>query len=143
MLKIKSIKPMHTKLVTTAERYEENDTASGLILKTAGSVKEYQKVIAVGSMVRDIKVGDIVMINPAKYMKKQFNDNSLREDFVENPVVNVNIPTVEMDGTPYFILDSGTDIDYIIDDYEEVPDTPSSTIIQPKPPIIETPKIIV
>ena len=34
MLKIKSIKPMHTKLVTTAERYEENDTANGLILKT-------------------------------------------------------------------------------------------------------------
>ena len=41
MLKIKSIKPMHTKLVTTAERYGENATTSGLILKTAGSVKEY------------------------------------------------------------------------------------------------------
>ena len=143
MLKIKSIKPMHTKLVTTAERYGENATASGLILKTAGSVKEYQKVIAVGSMVRDIKVGDIVMINPAKYIKKQFDDNSLREDFVENPVVSVNIPTVEMGDTPYFILDSGTDIDYIIDDYEDVPEPSSSAIIQPKPINIETPKIIV
>lgn len=143
MLKVKSIKPMHTKLVTTAERYGEDTATNGLILKTAGSIKEYQKVIAVGSMVRDIKVGDIVMINPAKYMKKQFNDNSLREDFVENPVVNVNIPTVEMDGTPYFILDSGTDIDYIIDDYEDIPEPQHSAIIQPKPPIIETPKIIV
>lgn len=143
MLKVKSIKPMYTKLVTTAERYGEDTTTNGLILKTAGSIKEYQKVIAVGSMVRDIKVGDIVMINPAKYMKKQFNDNSLREDFVENPVVNVNIPTVEMDGTPYFILDSGTDIDYIIDDYEDIPEPQHSAIIQPKPPIIETPKIIV
>lgn len=143
MLKIKSIKPMHTKLVTTAERYNENATSNGLILKAAGSVKEYQKVIAVGSMVRDIKVGDIVMINPTKYMKKQFSDNSLREDFVDNPVISVNIPTVEMDGVPYFILESGTDIDYIIDDYEEVPDTPSSTIIQPKAIAIDTPKIIV
>ena len=143
MLKIKSIKPMHTKLVTTAERYDENATASGLILKTAGSVKEYQKVIAVGSMVRDIKVGDIVMINPTKYMKKQFDDNSLREDFVENPVVSVNIPTVEMDGIPYFILDSGTDIDYIIDDYEDIPEPQHSSIIQPKPLTIEAPKIIV
>ena len=94
-------------------------------------------------MVRDIKVGDIVMINPAKYMKKQFNDNSLREDFVENPVVSVNIPTVEMDGTPYFILDSGTDIDYIIDDYEDIPESQHSAIIQSKPLTIETPKIIV
>ena len=143
MLKIKSIKPMHTKLVTTAERYEENDTASGLILKTAGSVKEYQKVIAVGSMVRDIKVGDIVMINPTKYMKKQFNDNSLREDFVDNPVVSVNIPTVEMDGKSYFILDSGTDIDYIIDDYEDIPEPQPSAILQPKPIPIETSKHIV
>ena len=41
MLKIKSIKPMHTKLVTTAERYNENATSNGLILKAAGSVKEY------------------------------------------------------------------------------------------------------
>lgn len=143
MLKIKSIKPMHTKLVTTAERYNENATSNGLILKAAGSVKEYQKVIAVGSMVRDIKVGDIVMINPTKYMKKQFSDNSLREDFVDNPVISVNIPTVEMDGVPYFILDSGTDIDYIIDDYEDVPEPSSSAIIQPKPINIETPKIIV
>ena len=143
MLKVKSIKPMHTKLVTTAERYGEDTTTNGLILKTAGSIKEYQKVIAVGSMVRDIKVGDIVMINPAKYMKKQFNDNSLREDFVDNPVVSVNIPTVEMDGKSYFILDSGTDIDYIIDDYEDIPEPQHSVIIQPKPSIIETPKIIV
>lgn len=143
MLKIKSIKPMHTKLVVTAERYEENATSSGLILKTAGSVKEYQKVIAVGDMVRGIKVGDLVMINPARYMKRQFNDNSLREDFVENPVVSVNIPTVEMDGVSYFIIDSGTDVDYIIDDYEEVPEAPKSTIIQSKPVTFETPKIIV
>lgn len=143
MLKIKSIKPMHTKLAVTAERYEENATSSGLILKTAGSVKEYQKVIAVGDMVRGIKVGDLVMINPARYMKKQFDDNSLREDFVENPVVSVNIPTVEMDGVSYFIIDSGTDVDYIIDDYEEVPEAPKSTIIQPKPVTFETPKIIV
>lgn len=143
MLKIKSIKPMHTKLVVTAERYGENATSSGLILKTAGSVKEYQKVIAVGDMVRGIKVGDLVMINPARYMKKQFDDNSLREDFVENPVISVNIPTVEMDGIPYFILDSGTDIDYIIDDYEDIPESQHSAIIQPKPLTIETPKVIV
>ena len=140
MLKIKSIKPMHTKIVTTAERYGENATANGIILKTVGSVKEYQKVIAVGSMVRDIKVGDLVAINPSKYIKKKFNDDSLREDFVENPVIS---PTVEMGDTPYFILDSGTDIDYIIDDYEDVPEPSSSAIIQPKPINIETPKIIV
>lgn len=134
---------MHTKLVVTAERYGENATASGLILKTAGSVKEYQRVVAVGDMVRGIKVGDIVMINPAKYMKKQFDDNSLREDFVENPVVSVNIPTVEINDVPHFIIDSGTDVDYIIDDYEDVPEAPKSTIIQPKPITFDTPKIIV
>ena len=44
-----------------------------IILKTVGSVKEYQKVIAVCSMVRDIKVGDLVAINPSKYIKKKDN----------------------------------------------------------------------
>lgn len=143
MLKIKSIKPMHTKLITTAEKYTEDAAPNGIVLRTAGNVKEYQKVVAVGSMVRDIKVGDVVMINPSRYIKKKFSDNSLREDFVDNPIVNVNIPTVEIDGVSHFMIDSGTDIDYIIDDYEEIPDVKPSSIIKPKPVKVKTPKIIV
>lgn len=142
MLKVKSVKPLFTKLLVTAERYDDNASQGGIILKTAGSVKEYQKVLKVGSSVRDIKEGDIVMINPSKYIRKKFDDNSLREDFVENPVISVNIPIIEIEGIPYFYIDQ-SDVDYVIDDYEDIPESTKSSIIQPKPIKFDTPKIIV
>ena len=52
MLNIKRIRPLFTKIVTTLERYEEDQTTkSGLVVaqKQAGSVKEYQRIVAVGS----------------------------------------------------------------------------------------------
>ena len=64
MLKIKSIKPMFDSLVTTMNKYEEDGYENGVIVKQAGVLKEYQKVIAVGPAVRNIEVGDMVMINP-------------------------------------------------------------------------------
>lgn len=139
-LKIKSLKPLYDQIITTTERYEEDVTdTSGLLVdatKTAGAVKEHQKVLRVGSSVREVKVGDRVFINPTKYMRKKYDDNSLREDFVDNPTISINIPTVEIDGKDCFLIHEN-DVAYVLEDYEEVPDTPKSNIITPK-----TPKII-
>ena len=69
MINIKKIRPLFTKIVTTLDRYEEDQiTEGGLVIakKQAGSVKEYQRIVAVGSNPAGLKVGDIVMINPAR-----------------------------------------------------------------------------
>jgi hypothetical protein len=134
MLNIKDIRPVYTRLLTTAERYQE-DQSNGVLLdanKLEGRYKEYQKVVRVGSSVREVSVGDTVLIDPSRYMKRKFSDNSLREDFVDNPIVEINIPTVTMDGVDYFMIEE-RDIAYVIQDYEELPDPKPNPIIMPKP----------
>ena len=123
MLNIKDIRPVYTRLLTTAERYQEDQT-NGVLLdanKLEGRYKEYQTVVRVGSSVREVKEGDVILIDPSRYMKRKFSDNSLREDFVENPIVEIDIPTVTMGDTDYFMIEE-RDIAYIIEESEEVPE---------------------
>ena len=134
MLNIKDIRPVYTRLLTTAERYQE-DQSNGVLLdanKLEGRYKEYQKVVRVGSSVREVSVGDTVLIDPSRYMKRKFSDNSLRNDFVDNPIVEIDIPTVTMNGIDYFMIEE-RDIAYVIQDYEELPDPKPNPIIMPKP----------
>ena len=137
MLKVKSIRPVYTRIITTANRYEETQKNGALIdvSKMEGRYKEYQTVVKVGSSVREVKEGDVVLIDPSRYMKRKFSDNSLREDFVENPIVEINIPTVTMNDEDYFMIEE-RDIAYVIDDSEEVPDPLPNPIIVPREPKI-------
>ena len=54
MLKINKIKPVFNKIVTTCDVYQMGKSTGGIIIKTDGTIKEYQRVEAVGSTVRDI-----------------------------------------------------------------------------------------
>ena len=137
MLKVKDIRPVYTRLITTANKYEETQMNGNLIdvNKMEGRYKEYQTVVRVGSAVREVKEGDVVLIDPSRYMKRKFSDNSLREDFVENPIVEINIPTVTMGDEDYFMIDE-RDIAYVIADSEEVPDPLPNPIIVPQKRII-------
>ena len=139
MLKVKDIRPVYTRLITTANKYEETQMNGNLIdvNKMEGRYKEYQTVVRVGSAVREVKEGDVVLIDPSRYMKRKFSDNSLREDFVENPIVEINIPTVTMGDEDYFMIEE-RDIAYVIADSEEVPDPLPNPIIVPKKPKIIT-----
>lgn len=133
MLKVKSIKPLFTGVLTTANKYETTSTKNGIIIsakQTEGHIKEYQTVVKVGSSVREIKPGDIVLINPSRYLRKKFDENSIRDDFDKNPTIEINIPTVVIDDKEYFLIED-RDVAYIIDDCEEIPDTKPS-IIMPK-----------
>lgn len=133
MLKVKSIKPLFTGVLTTANKYETTSTKNGIIVsakQTEGHIKEYQTVVKVGSSVREIKPGDIVLINPSRYLRKKFDENSIRDDFDKNPTIEINIPTVVIDDKEYFLIED-RDVAYIIDDCEEIPDTKPS-IIMPK-----------
>lgn len=97
-LHIKTIKPMFTSLVTTGEKFTKDVVVGGIIQdQKKGDLKLYQKVLAVGSAVRDIKVGDTVMINPAAYVRKKYSKNSIQNDMDNNPTISINIPTVMVD----------------------------------------------
>lgn len=139
MLKVKKIKPLFTAIITTMEKYEEDvRTASGLIdtTKQQGGLKEYQTVLAVGDSVRAIKVGDLVCVNPTRFAVKKHQAGSLKDGIVtDNPVVTYNFDVVEMDGKQCLLLQD-RDIDFVIEEYEEVPDPIPSTIIQPEKKII-------
>lgn len=72
MLKVNKIKPVSNHIVTTMEIYSEAEVKSitGLVdASKLNTIKEYQKVIAVGPYVKDIKEGDIVRINPSRYIQ--------------------------------------------------------------------------
>ena len=135
MLKIKKIKPMFTALITTMDKYEEDVRTSGGLLdvnKQQGGLKEYQTVIAVGTTVRDIKVGDLVCINPTRFAVKQHREGTLKDGVIsDNPVIKYNFDIIEIDGKQCLLLQD-RDIDFIIEEYEEVPDPTPSTLIKPE-----------
>ena len=145
MYKIKNLKPLYTGILTTANKYSQDDS-SGLILDTkklAGSIKEYQTVVAVGSSVREIKVGDTVLINFQNYLVKdkarpENEDGSIRTEFVQQ-TYHLELPVMEVDDKEVLTLQE-KDIAFVAD-IEEIKDT-SSAIIKPKASKIKTPKII-
>lgn len=136
MIKVKKIKPMFTALITTMDKYEADVfTGSGLIdaTKQQGGLKEYQKVLAIGSSVRDLKEGDLVCINPSRFAVKKHKEGTLKDGVIsDNPVVTYNFDIVEMDGNQCLLLQD-RDIDFIIEEYEEVKDPTPSSLIKPEP----------
>lgn len=138
-LNIKKIRPMFNQVITTMDKYSDDEMKTGSIIdvsKVNNPIKEYQKVVAVGPMVRNIEVGDIVMINPKRYGKVLHKEGSLKDGVIEdNPVVSYNFNVIELDHTPFLLL-LDQDIDFIIEEYEEINDSPQSDIIVPNNDII-------
>ena len=128
MLKIKTIKPMFDSLVTTMNKYEEDGYENGVIVKQAGVLKEYQKVIAVGPAVRNIEVGDMVMINPIRYAKMKHKEGSLKNGVItDNPVIGYEFKTVTVNDEECLYLQS-QDIMYSFEG-EEVEDKKDNLIL--------------
>ena len=98
MFKIKKIKPLFNQLVTTMDMYDSNLKVGGLIDTTrANTIKEYQTILAVGPMVKakgDLKVGDVVFINPKRFTTMEHKHGIANEDNVQkdNMHINFNIP---------------------------------------------------
>jgi co-chaperonin GroES (HSP10) len=139
MIKVKKIKPLFTALITTMDLYENDTITNGGIIDTTkqrGTVKEYQKVVAVGDSVRGIKEGDLVCIDATRFAVRKHNDNSIKVD-VEggNPVLEYRFDIVEMDGKKYMLLQD-RDIQFIISDYEEVEDVKQTVSLPPTDIII-------
>lgn len=137
-LNIKKIRPMFNQVITTMEKYSDAEAKTGSIIdvnKVNNPIKEYQKVVAVGPMVRNIEVGDLVMINPKRYGKVLHKEGSLKDGVIsDNPVVSYQFNVIELDHSQFLIL-LDQDIDFIIEEYEEE-NSPQSDIIVPNNDII-------
>ena len=133
MLNIKKIKPMANFLVTTKEEYNDEDIKKGeVIVKVKGTLKEYQKVVAIGPMVRGIQVGDIVCINPKRYAKYKHNPGSLKDGVItDNPVVAYNFNVIELDHVSHLLL-TDQDIDFVIEEWEDEKLSANNIIIPEK-----------
>lgn len=135
MLHIKKIKPLYGNILVTGDKYEEDMRENGVITASKGDLKLYQTVLAVGSMVGDIQVGDQVMFNPKNYALMKYEENSLKNDMGMNKVVKWNLPWVTVDdeeGKPQeCLLLTDRDIEFVFEG-EEV----NEPIIVPKKKIL-------
>lgn len=136
MLHVTKIKPLFDHLLITADRFEKDMVHSGVILANKGDLKLWQTVVAVGSVVRDIKVGDKVMINPNDFAVKKYNKNSVQNDLDNNPVLTYNFPFETVDdekGEPKdYLYISDRNVKYVFEGIEK----DESLILPGKPKLI-------
>ena len=126
----RKIKPMTNHIVTTMDRFESNENKLILDIKEAeGVVKDIQQVLAIGPLVRDVKVGDYVRINPDRYIRVKHN---LRDDLNnENEMeVKINFPVVDLESGRFLFLTEG-DVDYVIEEFAEEKDEEKSVLYTP------------
>ena len=121
-LKIKKIKPMFNRVLTTCDLYTEDLMTDGIIdsTKVEGAIKEYQTVIACGPMVKCVKPGDVVVINPTRYQVMKHKEGTLNDGVIQdNAVLSYNFPIMVVDDAPcLYIYDS--DIEFAIKEFEMV-----------------------
>ena len=122
MFKIKKVRPLFTGVVTTARKYVgETTTAGGLIVDTTkmeGTLNNYQIVTAVGTMVKDLKEGDIVKINYKRYAKAKHLPGAIEDNIQsDNMSVVYEIPMININGEEHLFIQNN-DIEYVVEDYE-------------------------
>ena len=126
MLHIKKVKPLFTSIITTGDKFEKDMISGNVILAKAGDIKLWQTVLAVGSTVRDINVGDKVMINAEHYLVKKYDKNSIQNDFDNNPSLGYRFNWVTIDdekGEPQeCMLLNDRDILYVFEGEEKEDD---------------------
>lgn len=125
MMKLKKIKPLFTKILTTANKYEKDQFIPGTDIidstKEVLGLKEYQTVISVGNEVSTVKPGDIVVINPNDYAIKKYNKDTTKSSMndVYNPVMEYNFNIISVDDKDCLLLKE-RDVDFIVEDGEEI-----------------------
>ena len=87
---IVKIKPMMNRIVTTADVYTQKEcySPSGLLLSDqVGKIKQIQKVIAVGPVVRNIEVGDYVFLDFTPFEQKKYSKDINNIRIIVNIIV--------------------------------------------------------
>lgn len=138
MKKLNKIKPMFNRIITTMDTYEHDQYVNGLLdtSKARGSLKEYQTVLAIGTTVRDIKEGDVVCIDPTRYMVTKHKDKSLQGNIVGDEIaVGYKFNTIKLQDKDCLML-FDQDISFIVEESEDIEDPTGPLIIQPERPSI-------
>lgn len=120
-IKVLKATPMFNGVITTCHQWEYDGESDGLIdtAKSQGIVKPHQIVVAVGSAARNVKVGDLVIIDPTRFMKMRYNEDSLKNNVVkENEVAGFDFPIIYINNEPHMLLNEN-DISYIVNEFEE------------------------
>lgn len=137
MLHIQKIKPLNNSILVTGNKYEKDVVQNGIIVASAGDLKTNQEVVAIGSIVRDIKVGDKVVFNPMNYAQMKYDPNSIKKDLdIADKVVKWHLPWVTVEdekGEPQdYLMLSDRDILYVYEGYEK----DDAIIIPPKKKVL-------
>lgn len=130
---LKKIQVRNNSIITTADRLNveehielEHDKATGLLFKNMSEAnnahKLIQRVINVGPMVKDIKEGDWVFLNPLHYLNRQLVEqkDSVDADINEKHMKEIygpdyEFPTIILDGVEHLML-FDRDVEYVIID---------------------------
>lgn len=103
MLKINKINPVATRMLITAEKFNEDMyNEHGIIESKKGDMKEYQTVLEVGPMVRELKPGDKIMLNMMHFAVLKHDPNSVKVDMGMQQIKGYQFPIIELtneDGT--------------------------------------------
>jgi hypothetical protein len=107
-------------VITTLNVYEEDLIVDGIVRVPKGSLKRYQTVVATGPNVRDVKVGDLVLLNVQNYEIKKYKNNSIKENISEmEEEVTYDIPKIFIGDIMYGKFQE-RDMDGVIEEYEEL-----------------------
>lgn len=123
MLHITKIKPTFNHILVTGDKFDKDMIQNGVIIAGKGDLKLWQTVVAIGTSVRDIKIGDKVMIIPDHFAVKKYNKNSIQNDLDNNPVLTYNFPFETIDnekGEPEeYLYISDQDVRYVFEGEEK------------------------
>jgi len=136
-LHIKKIKPLNNDIITTADRYQSDVKENGIIVANKGDLKLYQTVIAVGPVIRNIEVGDTVMLDLMQYAIMKYKPNELKGDMYTNEIVGWRLPLIDVydeeDKSKEVLRLNERNIQFVFDGVEV-----NESIIIPDKPIIIT-----
>lgn len=136
IIKEKKIKPLFDKVLVTCDTYEEDYFEDGIITHGKGEPKMIQRVISCGSSA-PVVAGQLIKINPIRYAKMKHNHNSIKDNVMEdNSVVAYVLPIIPV-GDEICMLLEARDIDYIIEEFDEIESEKKSSLIIPQKPKIE------
>ncbi len=137
-LRIKSGRPLLNHVLLTADKYSAEELAvmHGGIIPTGlvDQLKPYQNVLAISPRLKEVpfKIGDLVLINIERYGTSIQKKNSLKESMDEyyDKQIVYSVPSLMIDGKECLKL-GDNDIEFIIDEYEEVVPEKKSKIVTP------------
>jgi len=123
MFKIKKVKPLFTGVITTATKYQyENSTDGGIILmnQITGGYNEFQRVIAAGRTCTDLEPGKIVKINYNRYKYPIHRPGAIDEQTniqSDNLSSKCEPPIIKINGKECLFIQYN-DIEYIVEECE-------------------------